>query len=223
MAGRIVVVTGTDTGVGKTFVGAALANAMTSQGRRVVAIKPVESGCEAEPAEGEDGCLLAQASGQSAPRHALQRLRAPIAPPLAAMLEDKKLAFAKWVGDIEAYANSADIVLVEGAGGLLSPLTWEATVLDLAAELRAPLLVVAADRLGTLNHTRLTLEVIRAAGLQSLGVVLCAPEVADRSTGTNAEALSRVGEGCRVSCVARATQEQARQQLAPVAMWVVDG
>ena len=140
----------------------------------------------------EDGVLLAAASGQSRPRRALIRLGKPLAPPLAAEADGVDLDFESVLGRLRALAGRADVALVEGAGGLLAPLTWRHTALDLARLLPAPLLLVAADRLGTINHVRLTLAAARAAAIRTLAVVLSAPGVPDSSSGGNAASLERL-------------------------------
>ena len=192
MAARPVLITGTDTGVGKTWVACALAHALRAGGQRVVAVKPVETGCGAAVGDAEDGVLLARAAGQAEPAHAIIRLAAPVAPALALDEADAGIDFDSLVLRIERYAKGADVTLIEGAGGLLSPITWEWNVTDLAQALGARALVVAADRLGTINHTILTLSALELAGVPVLGVVLTAPATPDRSTGTNAAAIMRL-------------------------------
>jgi len=189
---EVVVVTGTDTGVGKTLVTAGLARALLDAGKLTIAVKPIESGCEHEAAAStEDGVVLATATGQHAPREALVRLRAPLAPALAAEREGISIDMDGLAARIRALGDGADVVLVEGAGGLLSPLTWVEDVTHLARRLDARVLVVGADRLGTLNHVHMTVQVLLDSWLLPLGVVLSAPPEADASTGTNAEALRR--------------------------------
>lgn len=189
--GRVLVISGTDTEVGKTFVGAALVRRLVDQGFDTLAVKPVESGVGAEVGEGEDGVILAAASRQKSPTQALQRLRAPIAPPDAADLEKVKLEFDKWVGQIRGWAKMHDLVVVEGAGGLLSPLTWTQTALSLAERLDARVLLVASDKLGTINHTLLCMEVLERHNVELAGIVLSAPRDVDRSTGRNLAALAK--------------------------------
>jgi len=157
VAGRFIVVTGTDTGVGKTVVAAGLGRALARAGRKVVAIKPLESGCGPEPVDTEDGALLAEATGQTAPRHALLRLRAPLAPARAAELERIPVDVAGLTAALRGFGERSEVVLVEGAGGLLAPLSWSRTIADVAAEIAARVLVVGADRLGVQNHVLLTL------------------------------------------------------------------
>lgn len=186
---RFVVVTGSDTGVGKTWVTRALARALGQPGARVVAIKPFETGCE-EGARG-DGEALAEATGQAAPRSALVRLRAPLAPPVAAEREGVTLDLEAVLAELRRLSAGADWVLVEGAGGALSPLTWDADATTLAERLDARVVLVAADRLGTLSATHAAARCLSAIGRPPAGIVLSAPERADDSTGTNAAALRR--------------------------------
>jgi dethiobiotin synthetase len=220
-----ILVTGTDTGVGKTWVGCALARALRAAGRRVVAIKPVETGC-GEPGnetigDAEDGVLLAGATGQAEPAHAIVRLPAPVAPAVALDAADTGIDFDSLVLRIERYTKGADVALIEGVGGLLAPITWEWNATDLAQTLGARALVVAADRLGTINHTLLTLSVLELSGIPVLGVVLTTPAVADRSTGTNAAAIARLSGIERIATVPRTTDRAAAAEaLAPVLDWL---
>jgi dethiobiotin synthetase len=197
---RIIFVTGTDTGVGKTFVGAALLAALSRAGRNVVGVKPVETGCGGAISPEEDGAILAAASGQSSPRAALTRLRMPVAPPIAADAEGAALSLDTWYDAIDRLSEQHDLVLVEGAGGLLSPLTWRANLRDLIVTTNGRALVVASDRLGTINHVLLTLE---ALGRFALGVVLSAPAAPDASTESNAAALRKLLPDVRLASIAR--------------------
>lgn len=159
-------VTGTDTGVGKTTVSAALAGALRRSGRTVAALKPVASGVDA--GAGEDAELLAAGAGHE-PRCAVA-LRAPLSPHRAAAMEGVRLdlgVLLDWIG-----AWQAEAVLVEGAGGWEVPYAPDWRVADLAAALGWPVLVVARNRLGVLNHTLLTVAAVRARGAPLLGVVL---------------------------------------------------
>jgi len=196
-------IVGTDTGVGKTWTGCALARALRRKGRRVVAVKPLETGCPGPPEASEDGALLAGATGQAEPLHALLRFHDPVAPAEAADREGRTIDFERLVRCVRAYAAHADISLVEGAGGLLSPLTWQRTALDLARALDARVLLVAANRLGTISHTLMALELLELNRLEVLGVVLTAPEQPDASTSSNVAAISRLSSGSRILCAPR--------------------
>lgn len=193
---RTLVIAGTDTGVGKTFVGAALARALSMTGRYVVAMKPVETGCDGDGRSAEDGRILAAATGQAEPLEALVRLEAAVTPAMAADLEGVELDFAALLARVRDLAAGADVTIVEGAGGVLAPLTWRYNTRDLARELEASVILVASDRLGTINHTLLTLSGLASHRVAAL--VLNAPEVPDASTGTNAEAIRMHANALRI-------------------------
>jgi dethiobiotin synthetase len=182
-------VTGTDTGVGKTFVACALAHALRARGRRVGVVKPVETGVEAEP---EDARRLAAAAGDPSPLEDLcpYRLRAPLAPAVAAARERVTIDVDAIVGLIERRARTVDVLIVEGAGGLLVPIAGTLTYLELAERAHLPLLIVAANRLGTVNHCALTARVAATAGLAVRGFVLSQPAPStDVSAETNADTI----------------------------------
>lgn len=225
MSARIIVVTGTDTEIGKTFVTRALASLLARSGVAVRAVKPVESGTDDNPEDKQDGVLLARATGQDeagqgGPAHALQRLRAPLAPPDAAELEGAELHYDAWLSTIREIASEAEVVLVEGAGGLLSPLTWDEDSLSLAQALGAEVVVVAPDKLGVQNHVRLVERVLRAEGVPVLGVVLNAPAVADSATGRNKAVLERVMPDVPIVAVGRhAAPEAAHGELGEALEW----
>lgn len=186
---RPLLIVGTDTGVGKTLVSCALARLARGRGLDVRAIKPVESGCPSDASPEEDGVRLAAAAEQTAPAAALERLRRPLAPPQAADDEGRELALQPWLEAIERIAQRP--LLIEGAGGLLSPLTWQHTALDLARAIGAEALVVAADRLGGQSQTLLVCRALAGAGVPLSGVIWSAPEVADDASGSNLATLDR--------------------------------
>jgi dethiobiotin synthetase len=203
-------VTGTDTGVGKTFVACAIAMALRARGQRVGVIKPVETGVEHIP---EDASRLRAAAGDASPLDDVcpYRFRAPLAPDVAARLEDVRIDLDRIVALIERRRASVDVLLVEGAGGLLVPIVGRETWLDLAVRLALPVLIVAANRLGTINHCALTARVAQAAGADVRGFVLSEPVPhSDPSTATNAAAIADL-TGLRVlgTIPHSATPEQA--------------
>ncbi len=170
-------VTATDTGVGKTYLTALIARSLREIGVRVGAYKPVCSGADIAP----DGTVswadvetLAEAigGGFDPVRVCPQRLRAPLAPPVAARLEGVQLDFDGMQSGAAWWQGRVDVLLVEGVGGLLCPLTEDKTIADLAVAVAYPLLVVARPGLGTINHTLLTVEAARQRGLQVAGIVL---------------------------------------------------
>jgi dethiobiotin synthetase len=214
-------IVGTDTGVGKTWTGCALARRLRREGHRVIAIKPLETGCSSSSTEEEDGVALALATGQAEPRHALLRFREPVAPPEAADREGRAIDFDTLVDEIREHAARADFCLVEGAGGLLSPLTWERSALDLARTIEARLLLVSADRLGTISHTLAALKVIDASRLEMVGVVLTAPQEPDASTGSNVAAISLLSGQSRVLRMPRLRDsDEASKHLEEVTRWL---
>ncbi len=190
-------ITGTDTGVGKTFVACALATAFRQRGRRVAVMKPVETGVEGEPA---DALALRAAAADPAPLGDIcpYRLRAPLAPAVAARLEGVTIEVARLVALVARRRQDADVLLVEGAGGLLVPLDGQTTYAELAVRAGLPLLIVGANRLGTVNHCALTARVAAAAGLVVRGFVLSQPTAeTDVSAATNAETIATLtGLGC---------------------------
>jgi dethiobiotin synthetase len=165
-------VTGTDTAVGKTEVACALLAEARARGLDAVGMKPAQSGVTGgEPRDAE---RLRAASGEAEPLQAIcpHSFAAPLAPAVAARLEGKTIALADVVGAARALAARHAAVLVEGAGGLLVPLTDRETYADLAVALALPVLVVARAGLGTVNHTALTVEALRRRGLAVAAIVL---------------------------------------------------
>jgi dethiobiotin synthetase len=202
---RGVIVTGTDTGVGKTVLAGAVAAALRARGLRVAAFKPVVTGTDEPPAPGwpADHELLAAAAGQAPEDVAPHRYGPPVSPHLAAELAGEELS----VGSLEAAARAAvepaDVLVVEGVGGLLVPLTAEHDVRDLAVRLALPLVIAARPGLGTINHTLLTVEAARAARLQVAAVVLTPwPEAPSAMELSNRATIERRGS-VPVACLPR--------------------
>lgn len=190
-------ITGTDTGVGKTYVAAIIARALRRAGRRVGVYKPAASGCRVDGADliSDDALALWEAAGRpgSLDEVCPQRFLAPLAPHLAARAEGRRIDREQLRRGLDAWTARSDIVLVEGAGGLMSPLGESDYVADLAGDFGFPLVVVARNALGTINHTLLTLHAAAAfrGGLPVAGIVLNRPMAPsdDASTGSNREEL----------------------------------
>jgi dethiobiotin synthetase len=219
---HITLIVGTDTGVGKTWVGCAVAGALRAAGQQVVAVKPIETGCTEPPSPEEDGALLAEATGQAGPRRALVRLPGMVAPAIAADQSGVTVDYDDLVARIQSLATPGTLLLVEGAGGLLSPLTWSDNHLDLAHSLDARVLLVAGDRLGTISHTLLALRVLRAEKVPVLGVVLNQVGDGDESTRTNAGALLRLAEQTAVVTVPHLSDPaKAREAVKEAAGWIL--
>ena len=181
-------VTGTDTGVGKTLVSATLAYLLRMKGVNVGVMKPVTSGCREEGGRliSDDALLLCRAAGVSCSEDvAPYLLREPLAPAEAAKIDGVGIDFSRIRECHGRLAASHDVVIVEGAGGLMVPLAGGLLVADLARELELPLLVVARPDLGTINHTVLTCFSARQIGLSVCGVVINnypdAPGLAEQS------------------------------------------
>jgi dethiobiotin synthetase len=167
-----VFVTGTGTEVGKTVVAAILARTLAAEGLKVAVFKPAVTGLD-EEAE-TDHALLRRASGssQSDEEIAPYRYGPPASPHLAAVLAGEEIDPERLRDAAAAAADGAEAIVCEGVGGLLVPLSPTYLVRDLAADLGYPLAVVAGPGLGTINHTLLTIEAARSAGLEVAAVVL---------------------------------------------------
>jgi dethiobiotin synthetase len=163
---------GTDTGVGKTAIGCALLRLARRRGLRPVPFKPVETGCQ--PLPDDASRLLSAAShpdltlGEVCP----YQFPDPVAPALAAGQAGQPLSLAALAGRIPALAARGDFLLVETAGGLLSPYSLEFTGADLAAAAGLPVLLIARNALGTVNHTALAVAELRRRALPFAGIIL---------------------------------------------------
>ena len=183
-------VTGTDTGVGKTVASAWLAARSRADGASVRYVKPVQTGL-APGAPGGDADFVAAAA--EVPAEELLRFDEPLAPAVAAERAGRPIDVSALVTEIRAREPGCDLLLVEGAGGLLAPLAGESTMADLALELGAELVVVTRPALGTLNHTALTLEAAVRRGLPVAGLVVCGwPRRPSATEETNLERLEKM-------------------------------
>jgi dethiobiotin synthetase len=180
-------ITGTDTGVGKTYFTAALVKAFRKKGFNALAYKPVETGCRPECS---DAKVLGEASGAYYPP--VYSFKLPLAPAVAAEVEGVRVNPYRVVKKILELKERYSPLLVEGAGGLLVPITWNFTYLNLAKELQATVIVVALNKLGVLNHTLLTCEVLRYNGVKVGCVVLNYKEEFDESVKSNLDSLRRL-------------------------------
>lgn len=175
MLTRGIFITGTDTGVGKTIVAATLARLLRMRGVSVGVMKPVTSGCreiDGKPVS-DDALLLCQAAGIPCTDDvAPYRLREALAPAEAARIDGVKIDFAAVKASYSRVASHYDFVVVEGAGGVMVPLSGGLLIADLVRELELPLLVVARPGLGTINHTVLTCFAAQQLGLQVAGVII---------------------------------------------------
>lgn len=205
-------ITGTGTDVGKTYVGALIARELQKSGKRVGVYKPVASGCELRGGElhAADAIALWDAAGRPGTLEAVcpQRFAAPVAPHLAARMEGRRVDAELLRRGIDFWRETSDFVLVEGAGGLMSPISDDDYNADLAAEFGFPLLVVTANELGAINATLQTLITAACcasgnvqhksgqkadAGLQVAGIILnsARPAADDPSVDSNADEIAR--------------------------------
>lgn len=191
-------ITGTDTGVGKTIVTAAIAVRLREQGVDLGVMKPVSSGCvrRREGLVSEDAEFLAKAADVPGPLEDISpiRLAEPLAPTVAAARARVELDLEPMWAAWRRLRRAHDVMLVEGIGGLLCPVTPRQSVADLAKTFGLPLLVVARSGLGAINHTALTVEVARARGLRVAGIVINRyhHETVDLAEMTNPDEIRRV-------------------------------
>lgn len=197
-----VFITGTDTGVGKTRVAAALLEGLRMRGIRAVGMKPVAAGCEWVDGQwlNEDAALLAAASGVAAPREWLNPylLQAPIAPHIAAAREGRRIELAPILSAYKELERLADWVVVEGVGGFRVPLNEHEDTADLAVALGLPVILVVGMRLGCLSHALLTAEAIAARGLSLVGWVANRIDPAMQGYAENRQALQ---SALKISCL----------------------
>jgi dethiobiotin synthetase len=195
---RGVFVTGTDTGVGKTVLAAAIAAGLAARGERVAAFKPVLTGLDEPPDDWpRDHELLARvaSAGQSPGDVAPLRFGPPVSPHHAAELAGTTIEPHELVAAARRAAAEADVLVCEGVGGLMVPLTPGYLVRDLAVDLHLPLVIAARPGLGTINHSLLTLEAARAAGLEPRAVVLTPwPEEPSRMEESNRATIAALGD-----------------------------
>ena len=199
MGPRGLLITGTDTGVGKTVVACGLAGALRRRGLAVAPFKPAETGCV--PAEGTnrlvpaDAESLRRACATQAPLDTIcpYRFAPPVAPWVAAEQAGVAIDPERLERCYTELAASSDVVLVETAGGILVPLREDFHYADLALLLHLPVLVVVGSKLGAINHVRLTLEFLQAAGLKTIACVLNHPfRETSEATDTNEATLRRL-------------------------------
>jgi dethiobiotin synthetase len=208
-------ITGTDTDVGKTHVAAAIARSLVAAGHRVGIYKPAASGCQRVAGElvSDDAVALWEAAGRPGDLAAVcpQRFEIPLAPHLAAQAAGTRLDGELLRSGLDYWLDRSEILLVEGAGGLMSPLGADEYVADLAFDFGWPLVVVAPNRIGVINQVLQTLIVAATfrEGLSVAGIVLNHPRMAadDPSLATNRGELERLALAPVLGELAVAAQE----------------
>ena len=184
-----VFVTGTDTGVGKTYTAACLLRLARACGLRCAGFKPICCG------DREDAELLLAASEEGLTLDDINPVwfRTPASPFTASLVEERDVDVQQICARFDELRSRVDFVVVEGVGGWLVPIRQDYFASDLAAAMRLPVLIVALNRLGCLNHTLLTVQSIAASGMQCLGVALNdAQALSDVAAATNRDVLSRI-------------------------------
>ena len=195
MRGYFVTATGTD--IGKTYVSAALLSAWRAQGHAVAATKPLMSGFDEDALEQSDAGRLLAAMGQAVTPASVSGICLHrLAPPLAPNVAMRQAEIAQNYSEIRDFvarrlATAADFHLVEGAGGVMSPVTDDTLQIDLMADLRLPVILVAAPYLGSISHTLTALEVLKARELEISAVVVSQPSAHGHDPLAFAEELFR--------------------------------
>ena len=199
---KILVVTGTGTGVGKTVLSGLLVRRLVRLGRTVRAFKPLCSGGRDDARVLEAALNGSQTLEDINPWH----FEASLSPALAARLERRVVTLQEVVAHVRRQADEVEPILVEGAGGLLSPLTADGDTRDLIARLKARPLIVASNRLGVIHDVRATLGSLPPSLRSSVPVVLMAPASADASTARNARSLSEYHPADRIVEIPRVSE-----------------
>ena len=178
-------ITGTDTGVGKTWATVALMRYFKRQGQSVVGMKPVAAGCEWIDGQlkNEDALLLQENASLLLEYSEINpyAFEMPVSPHLAAI--DETVQLNELVQAFNKIKNKADVVIVEGAGGWLAPLSDDYDIADLASALQIPVIMVVGIRLGCINHARLTFQAIQASGVECAGwLAMCVDNDMDKQS-----------------------------------------
>jgi dethiobiotin synthetase len=199
MKREIFFVTGTDTGVGKTVLTVLLVKFLRESGVNAAALKPICSGGRTDARKIYEAMNKALSLDEINPWH----FRAAIAPLMAARAEKRKVKLSQVLAHVRALQRRFDVLLIEGAGGLLSPLGEGFDSRDLIVTLRAMPIIVAQNKLGTVNQVLLTLEALPKNLRAKSRVVLVSPEKPDASTKTNAKLLAEFFDPGKVSLLPR--------------------
>jgi dethiobiotin synthetase len=200
---QFLVVTGTGTGVGKTVISGLLVRRLIRLGRTVRAFKPLCSGGRGDARVLEAALGGIQTLDEINPWH----FEAPLSPAVAAQLERRTVTLAEVSAHVRQHSKQSELTLVEGAGGLLSPLTVDGDTRDLIVRLKARPLIVATNRLGVIHDVRATLGCLPPSLRSSVPVVLMAPATADASTARNARSLAEYHPADRIVEIPRASED----------------
>ena len=219
-------ITGTDTGIGKTVIAGAIARWFRDEGYRTGVLKPAASGCvrRREGLVSEDAEFLAQCADAAQPLDLIapQRFIEPLAPAVAADRAGEKLDWSAIQRSIDIISRDSDVLIVEGVGGIMVPMDPKHTMLDVAQWLKLPAVVVARPALGTINHTLLTTNALRSVGVKVAGVVInrYPAETPPLAEETNPKAIEKWGK-VPVLCLVPDTKELIHRYLPPDIMSAV--
>jgi len=215
MATKKILITGTDTNVGKTYMSCQLINFLKSQNKKVKAFKPIESGVNSESidnSEKSDSRKLYESltEAQELESISMYQLPEPLSPHLAANRAKIEISVPKILEKIESLSSDCDVLLVEGAGGLLVPILNDYTFADLAKDADLLVLVVAGSKLGVINHLQLTLEVAKSRELEILPYILNEglDEKRDLAVETNKESLALCCKDSMLASISRDSEIQ---------------
>jgi len=185
-------ITGTDTGVGKTFVTSLLARELIAKGCDVGVMKPISCGSKAD----NDAYHLKKQLRLKDPFELINPInfKNPLPPYPAAKIEKKKINLGKIFSAYRKLSKKHQIVLVEGVGGVLVPITRKYFIVDLIRDFGLPTIIVARAGLGTINHTLLTIETLKIRKVEIIGVILNGFHGNDKSEKTNAKVIQETGK-----------------------------
>lgn len=221
MTGLFVTATGTD--IGKTFVTAGLVRALRARGVAVEALKPVASGFDPAAPESSDPGVLLTALGREITAENLARISpwrfaAPLSPDMAARREGRRIDFAALIDFCHSATRAADILLIEGVGGIMVPLDNEHTVLDWVAALRLPLLIMAGSYLGTISHTLSALDVVKRWGLDVAALIVNETPGGPVDLEETAQTIERFAAGTEIITLRRRRPPDPPPSFARLAM-----
>ena len=195
-----VFITATDTGVGKTLIAGAIAKILSQKGKNIGVFKPIATGCKKtkQGLVSEDAQFLAYCAKSKFSLDVINpvKFNIPAAPFACEKAENRKVDLRKITAAYKQICQKSDFVIVEGIGGIKVPITNKFDVLALAKAFKLPVIVVAKSKLGTINHTLLTIDAIRRAGLSLAGIIINGYDemTKDYAEKTNAEIIKKLGK-----------------------------
>ncbi|MBF0521081.1 MAG: dethiobiotin synthase [Nitrospirae bacterium] len=197
-------ITGTDTGVGKTLITTLIAIGLTEIGYRVTVRKPIETGCKLEGVllspEGRTLYLkyIPSMKNENIDDITPIRFKEPLCPLVASRIENKNILWDELITSLKTNDNSK-VLLIEGAGGVMVPITTDKFVYDIITELQLPVIVVCENRLGAINHTLLTLDFLKARKISVIGIIINHTSTADTlALRTNPEIIAELSLGAPI-------------------------